>query len=53
MHNWELMAGARSTVLLETNPAISLSLISQIFSYREEAVQHRFIDALRIAGLPE
>jgi len=50
-----MMTEARATTakMRQANPAISLALLKQLFSYRDEAVQRRFIDALRKAGLPE
>ena len=50
-----LMTEARDTVkkIREANPAVSLALIAQVFSNRDQAVTDRLVGALRNAGLPE
>jgi len=50
-----LMTEARDAVkkIREANPAVSLALIGQVFSNRDQAVTDRLVGALRKAGLPE
>jgi TolB-like protein len=50
-----MTAEARATVakIRAANPSVTLAFMAQVFSYRDETVQQRFIDALRKAGLPE
>ncbi|HEU0220591.1 MAG TPA: hypothetical protein VFR34_00055 [Paracoccaceae bacterium] len=50
-----MMAEARATVarMRAENPEVSVALVGQVSSHRDPAVQARFLDALRRAGLPE
>jgi hypothetical protein len=46
-------ASATVAKILEANPTVSLALVSQIFSSRDQAATDRLVGALRRAGLPE
>ncbi len=49
-----MMPDARATVdrIRAANPAVTLAFLANIFSYRDPAIEERFLAALQKAGLP-